>query len=78
MYVYTSYQVCPKGTPIANKARAINVAHNETECSNQGICDRDRGECVCYAGFEGKISITTMYIFIDVRAHVYNQYSQSL
>jgi len=30
-----------------------NTAHEYTECSNKGRCDRDKGTCYCLAGYEG-------------------------
>jgi hypothetical protein len=27
--------------------------HSYMECSNQGLCDRETGDCVCFDGFEG-------------------------
>ena len=30
-----------------------NTAHEYMECSNKGICDRSRGVCECFSGYEG-------------------------
>lgn len=30
-----------------------NTAHDYMECSNKGICDRARGVCECFQGYEG-------------------------
>lgn len=29
------------------------TAHNYMECSNKGMCDHTKGECVCLAGYNG-------------------------
>jgi hypothetical protein len=34
--------------PIAN-----GEAHQNAECSNMGLCDRSKGKCACFDGFEG-------------------------
>ena len=44
---------CPSGTAWADKAYATDLAHQSTECSNAGYCDRKTGNCVCYPGFSG-------------------------
>ncbi|DAZ96064.1 TPA: hypothetical protein N0F65_005842, partial [Lagenidium giganteum] len=44
---------CPRGLAWSDKASGTNVAHASTECSNRGICDYTKGECVCFAGFTG-------------------------
>ncbi len=30
-----------------------NDAHPVVECSNKGICDRKKGECVCFPNYDG-------------------------
>jgi len=30
-----------------------NTAHYYRECSNKGICDRVKGDCACFPGYEG-------------------------
>ena len=32
---------------------AADTAHATAECSNAGICNRNTGQCECFAGFEG-------------------------
>lgn len=44
---------CPNGTAWADKAYAIDLAHQLAECSNAGECDRGTGMCKCYDGFTG-------------------------
>mmetsp|Transcript_25057 Transcript_25057/g.34416 ORF Transcript_25057/g.34416 Transcript_25057/m.34416 type:complete len:940 (-) Transcript_25057:67-2886(-) len=48
-----SYRECPFGIAWVDKAYSSNVAHQLTECSNSGYCDRSKGLCVCYPGFTG-------------------------
>jgi hypothetical protein len=49
-----SLRTCPSGTAWFDLAVADNVAHQEVECSNNGICDRDYGTCNCNDGFVGE------------------------
>eukprot|EP01039_Chlorochromonas_danica_P008650 gene8650-9531_t len=49
-----SLRACPKG--YAWSAEVLvrnNDIHPWVECSNRGECDRDTGECICWAPFEG-------------------------
>lgn len=41
------------GPAWADKASALNTAHEEAECSNAGVCNRATGVCDCFAGFTG-------------------------
>ena len=48
-------RACPAGRAWADYATANNTAHaRHFECSNQGECDRDAGECKCRGGFAGE------------------------
>ena len=50
-----SQRACPAGRAWADYATANNTAHAlHFECSNQGHCDRDSGECECREGFTGE------------------------
>ena len=44
---------CPFGPAWADKANAIDSAHQQTECSNAGSCNRQSGQCQCFKGFTG-------------------------
>ena len=48
-----SQMVCEEGFAWASKASAENTAHALMECSNQGVCNRANGKCVCQPGYEG-------------------------
>jgi len=49
-----SMRACPTGLAWAHDLLVKNNdAHPLMECSNRGICNRDTGECSCYAPFEG-------------------------
>eukprot|EP01041_Mallomonas_annulata_P011813 gene11813-24749_t len=48
-----SYRSCPKGVAWADKAHGVDAAHQLSECSNAGICDRQSGMCICFDGFTG-------------------------
>ena len=52
MGVDCSLRKCPFGTAFADKNNAGGV-HAYSECSNNGVCDREAGECVCGEGFTG-------------------------
>lgn len=50
-----SLMTCPYGPAWTDFATATDTAHNLAECSNRGICDREKGTCLCEAGrFEGR------------------------
>jgi hypothetical protein len=49
-----SERVCAYGLAWVDAPSALNTAHWYAECSNKGICDRETGECACFAGYEGK------------------------
>eukprot|EP00602_Paraphysomonas_sp_CaronLab_P001970 CAMPEP_0185021030 /NCGR_PEP_ID=MMETSP1103-20130426/3691_1 /TAXON_ID=36769 /ORGANISM="Paraphysomonas bandaiensis, Strain Caron Lab Isolate" /LENGTH=622 /DNA_ID=CAMNT_0027552303 /DNA_START=60 /DNA_END=1924 /DNA_ORIENTATION=+ len=48
-----SLKSCPYGVAWADKAYALDSAHQQAECSNAGICDRTSGLCQCFQGFTG-------------------------
>jgi len=48
-----SQRVCPKGRAWGSVPTSATAAHAEAECSNQGVCDREVGLCICASGFVG-------------------------
>ena len=48
-----SLRTCFMGNAWADIAIGIDNAHNLAECSNNGLCNRDTGECNCRPGYEG-------------------------
>ena len=48
-----STRTCPSGKAWADVPTSATQAHAEAECSNQGMCDRKSGLCVCFPGFQG-------------------------
>lgn len=46
-------RTCPSGLAWSDIATDINKAHAEAECANNGICNRETGECKCFTGFTG-------------------------
>jgi len=44
---------CPFGAAWFDEPSQDNKAHAFEECSNAGICDRIKGECLCMPEFEG-------------------------
>ena len=48
-----SMRQCPEGVAWADKAYAVDRAHQEVECSAAGYCNRATGACSCLKGFSG-------------------------
>lgn len=48
-----SEKLCPFGSAWVDIAISEDKAHQLSECSNMGICDRSSGICSCRDGFEG-------------------------
>ena len=54
-------QIYPRGTSevwtdMGQNSDGVHIAetgHGYAECSNAGVCDRERGDCVCFTGYEG-------------------------
>lgn len=44
---------CPQGRAWFDEAISSTEAHQLEECSNNGICDRSTGRCLCRDGFSG-------------------------
>ncbi len=44
---------CPFGAAWTDFATGTDIAHQDAECSNMGVCDRTTGTCSCRVGFEG-------------------------
>jgi hypothetical protein len=49
-----SERTCPEGPAFFDLATSNDVAHASVECSNNGICERTSGACVCRPGFTGE------------------------
>jgi len=49
-----SRRTCPKGNAWIDVASADHTAHAVAECSNQGDCDEEVGECACKGPYYGK------------------------
>jgi hypothetical protein len=49
-----SDRICPFGRSWVDFPDANGTHHKYLECSGKGICDRKKGECNCFDGFEGK------------------------
>jgi len=49
-----SSHTCPTGPAFGALATNPDLGmHRQIECSNNGHCNRDSGECQCFSGFEG-------------------------
>jgi len=48
-----SERVCISDVSWFDMPIATSHAHQEAECSNAGLCERSKGECVCAPGFVG-------------------------
>ena len=46
-------KICPSHKAWDDVAVSTDNAHNEAECSNRGLCDREAGVCECMEGFGG-------------------------
>lgn len=55
-----SRKSCPTGAAINGIPYGLDLAHKETECSGQGVCDFHTGLCSCYDGFTGHNCARTM------------------
>ena len=70
--------IYPKGTyekwanPVDSRGNILtNTAHEYMECSNKGICNRGRGVCECFDGYEGSACQRASCPSIDVATGVY-------
>ncbi len=65
-----SFRTCPNGTAWADKAYATDKAHQVTECSNAGICDRKTGTCKCFEGYTGaacqRSKLNNLFLFSQI------------
>lgn len=48
-----SLRTCPKGLAWVGFVVSANDLHPWVECSNKGICDRKKGMCECFDGYDG-------------------------
>lgn len=48
-----SARTCPSGLAWADVPTSATMAHQPSECSSRGTCDRALGLCTCFVGFEG-------------------------
>ena len=51
-----SSRTCPVGPAMRNAGEDLinpTSVHRLVECSNNGVCDRNKGECKCFKGFGG-------------------------
>ena len=46
-------RTCPYGKSLPGMPISPNKAHFHAECSDNGICDRQVGQCTCFDGWEG-------------------------
>jgi hypothetical protein len=54
-----SQRICPFEYAWADTPDRVGNHHKYIECSAKGICNRDRGECECFPGYEGKACART-------------------
>jgi len=48
-----SLRTCPKDFAWVASVVGANDLHPWVECSNKGLCNRQTGECECFAGYDG-------------------------
>lgn len=49
-----SERFCPYELAWVDNPSSSGENHKYAECANKGICNRETGECDCFAGYEGK------------------------
>lgn len=49
-----SERICPFEFSWVDTPDEVGAHHKYTECASKGICDRESGQCECFAGYEGK------------------------
>lgn len=49
-----SDRVCPFELSWVDKPDSSGDRHDYAECAGRGICNRESGDCECFAGYEGK------------------------
>jgi len=54
-----SDRVCPYELAWVDTPDKLGRRHKYAECAGRGICNRDSGECECFAGYEGKACART-------------------
>ena len=50
---FCTERVCPRAKSTADLPTSATVAHHNAECSNNGLCDRLTGNCLCFASWSG-------------------------
>jgi hypothetical protein len=48
-----SERACPHSLSWIGDVLRSNDIHPLTECSDRGLCDRSKGECQCFPGYDG-------------------------
>ena len=48
-----SLRTCPMDIAWIGLLANANGMHPPVECSNEGMCNRETGECACFTGYEG-------------------------
>lgn len=54
IYISSNIELCPFDVSWADKAQEFNIAHTPSECSRNGLCNRNTGDCQCFPGYEGE------------------------
>jgi len=49
-----SERICPYELAWVDTPDILGKRHKYAECAGKGICNRDTGECECFAGYQGK------------------------
>ena len=68
--LYFSQRSCPRGRKLVSIANDTDSAHNIEECSGNGWCNYETGECSCASPFTGhdcsRFKWFSTYLFNDL------------
>ena len=66
LFLYVVSGICPYDIAWADKAYQLDTAHSLAECSNQGLCNRQTGQCQCFEGYTGVACQQSKYLSVTL------------